>query len=103
MYAVIETGGKQYRVQEGDVISVEKLGLAEGDSYSFDKVLLMSGDAGLVAGSPYVDGAKVDATVIEEARGPKVVVYKYKSKKAYHKKNGHRQYYTKLKIEKINA
>lgn len=103
MYAVIETGGKQYRVQEGDVISVEKLGLIEGEKYSFDKVLMVSGDAGVKAGDPMIDGASVEATVIEEGRGPKVVVYKYKSKKAYHKKNGHRQYFTKLKIDSIKA
>ena len=103
MYAVIETGGKQYRVQEGDVISVEKLGLIEGEKTSFDKVLMVSDEAGIKAGKPFVEGASVAATVIEEGRGKKVIVYKYKAKKGYHKKNGHRQYFTKLKIDSINA
>ena len=103
MYAVIETGGKQYRVQEGDVISVEKLGLIEGDKYSFDQVLMVSTESGVKAGNPVVEGALVEATVVEEGRGPKVVVYKYKPKKTYHKTNGHRQYFTKLKIDSIKA
>lgn len=103
MYAVIETGGKQYRVQEGDVVSVEKLGLIEGEAYTFDKVLMVSAEDGIKVGNPYIEGAKVEATTIEEGRGKKVVVYKYKSKKGFHKKNGHRQAYTKLKINTINA
>lgn len=103
MYAVIETGGKQYRVQEGDVISVEKLGLIEGEGYTFDKVLMVSAEDGIKVGNPYIQGVTVDASTIEEGRGKKVVIYKYKSKKGFHKKNGHRQYYTKLKINTINA
>lgn len=103
MYAVIETGGKQYRVQEGDVISVEKLGLVEGEEYTFDKVLLISDGKSVKAGTPYVKDATVVATTIEEAKAPKVVVYKYKPKKGFHKKNGHRQPYTKLQIKAINA
>lgn len=103
MYAVIETGGKQYRVQEGDVISVEKLGLIEGESYDFDKVLMIASDEGIKTGSPYVEGAHVKATVLMEGRGKKIYVYKYKSKKTYHKKTGHRQYFTKLQIGAINA
>ena len=103
MYAVIETGGKQYRVQEGDVISVEKLGLIEGEKYSFDKVLMIADEAGIKTGDPYVAGAAVEATVVEEGRGPKVYIYKYKAKKGYHRKNGHRQAYTKVKIGAINA
>ncbi len=103
MYAVIETGGKQYRVQEGDMISVEKLGLIEGEAYTFEKVLMLADDEGVKVGNPYVEGATVDATTIEEGRGKKVVVYKYKSKKGYHKKNGHRQSYTKLQIKAIRA
>lgn len=103
MYAVIETGGKQYRVQKGDVISVEKLGLIEGEGYTFDKVLLVSAEDGIKVGNPYVEGATVAASTIEEGRGKKVVIYKYKSKKGYHKKTGHRQYYTKLMINEINA
>ena len=103
MYAVIETGGKQYRVQEGDVVSVEKLGLIEGEGYTFDKVMMVSGEDGVKVGNPYVEGVTVEATTIKEGRGKKVVIYKYKSKKGYHKKNGHRQSYTMLKITKINA
>ena len=81
MYAVIETGGKQYRVQEGDIISVEKLGLIEGETYDFDKVLMIADEAGIKTGAPYVEGATVKATVITEGRGKKVYVYKYKSKR----------------------
>ena len=103
MYAVIETGGKQYRVQEGDIISVEKLGLIEGETYDFDKVLMIADEAGIKTGAPYVEGATVKATVITEGRGKKVYVYKYKSKKPYHKKTGHRQYFTKVQISAINA
>lgn len=103
MYAVIETGGKQYRVQEGDVISVEKLGLIEGEKLSFDKVLMIADEAGVKTGDPYVAGASVEATVVEEGRGPKVYIYKYKAKKGYHRKNGHRQAYTKVKIGAVNA
>ena len=90
-------------LREGDVISVEKLGLIEGEKASFDKVLMVSGETGVKAGNPFVEGASVVATVLEEGRGKKVIVYKYKAKKGYHKKNGHRQYFTKLKIDSINA
>ncbi len=103
MFAVIETGGKQYRVQEGDVVFVEKLGLVEGEEYTFDKVLAVFSENGTVVGKPYVEGAKVSATTLKEGRAKKVVVYKYKSKKGYHKKQGHRQYFTKLKIDQIQA
>ena len=103
MYAVIETGGKQYRVQEGDIISVEKLGLLEGEAYTFDKVLMLAGEEGVKVGSPYIEGSTVEAAAVEEGRGKKVVVYKYKSKKGYHKKNGHRQPFTKVEIRAINA
>jgi len=103
MFAVIETGGKQYRVQEGDVVFVEKLGLVEGEAYTFDKVLAVFSENGTVVGKPYVEGAKVSATTLKEGRAKKVVVYKYKSKKGYHKKQGHRQYFTKLKIDQIQA
>ena len=102
MYAIIATGGKQYKVVEGDVIQVEKLGVAAGESYTFDQVLAIGGDK-FVLGNPVVAGATVTATVEKEGKGPKVIVYKYKRKSGYHKKNGHRQLYTKLKIEKINA
>ena len=101
MYAVIETGGKQYQVKVGDILNVEKLGLEEGEKVSFDKVIAVSGDDGFKVGAPYVDGAKVEATVLKNARNKKIIVYKYKPKKGYHKKQGHRQYFTKVKIESI--
>ena len=102
MYAIIATGGRQYKVAEGDVIKVEKLGVEAGETYTFDQVLAVGGDE-LTVGCPTVAGATVSATVMNEGRGKKVIVYKYKRKTGYHKKNGHRQAYTQLKIEKINA
>jgi len=102
MYAIIETGGKQYKVQEGDVIKVEKLGLTEGN-YVFDKVLAVNNGENLVAGAPYIEGAGVSATVLGEGKHKKVVVYKYKAKKGFHKKKGHRQPFTQLKIDSIKA
>ena len=102
MYAIIATGGKQYKVSEGDVIKVEKLGVAAGESVTFDQVLAVSKDS-LVVGDPTVSGASVSATVVEEGKNKKVIVYRYKRKSGYHKKNGHRQPFTKVKIEKINA
>ena len=102
MYEVIEKGGKQYKVSEGDVIRVEKLGVEAGETYTFDQVLAVS-DNGLKVGTPTVEGATVEASVIENGKAKKVVVYKYKRKTGYHKKNGHRQQYTAVKIEKINA
>ena len=101
MYAVIETGGKQYQVKVGDIINVEKLGVDEGEKVTFDKVIAVSGDDGFKCGAPYVEGAKVEATVLKNARLKKMIVYKYKPKKGYHKKQGHRQYFTKVKIENI--
>ncbi|NLY78024.1 MAG: 50S ribosomal protein L21 [Tissierellia bacterium] len=101
MYAVIETGGKQYRVQEGDVIFVEKIDTEEGQTVDLSKVLLISNDGEVKVGKPYVDGAKVEAKVLEHGKGRKVIVFKYKPKKNYKKKQGHRQPYTKLQIEKI--
>ncbi len=100
MYAIIATGGKQYKVSEGDVIRVEKLGVAAGSSYEFDQVLAVC-DEELTVGTPVVDGAKVKATVVGDGKGKKVIVYKYKPKSGYHKKNGHRQQYTELKINEI--
>ena len=102
MYAIIATGGKQYKVSEGDVIKVEKLGVAEGEKYTFDQVLMIN-DGEVKVGTPTVSGASVEASVVEEGRDKKIIVYKYKRKLGYHKKNGHRQPYTKVKIEKINA
>ena len=100
MYAVIETGGKQYRVQEGDTVFIEKINTEEGDTIDFSKVLLIAKDEDLVVGKPYVEGSKVEATVLEQGKAKKIVVFKYKSKKNYSKKQGHRQPYTKVKIEK---
>jgi large subunit ribosomal protein L21 len=102
MYAIIATGGKQYKVSEGDVIRVEKLGAEAGSTYTFDQVLVVSGDE-VKVGDPVVAGATVEASVIEDGKAKKVIVYKYKRKTGYHKKQGHRQPYTKVKIEKINA
>ena len=102
MYAIIATGGKQYKVAEGDIIKVEKLGVEAGETYTFDQVLAVS-DSELKVGNPTVAGATVEASVVKEGRSKKVIVYKYKRKTGYHKKNGHRQAFTQVKIEKINA
>jgi len=101
MYAIIATGGKQYKVSEGDVIKVEKLDVETGTTITFDQVLAVS-DKDLKVGSD-VAKASVSATVMDQARGRKVIVYKYKRKSGYHKKNGHRQAYTQVQIDKINA
>ena len=101
MYAIIATGGKQYKVAEGDVIKVEKLGAEAGETVTFDTVLAVK-DEVLKAGDD-VKSASVTASVVENGKYRKVIVYKYKRKTGYHKKNGHRQQYTKVKIEKINA
>ena len=101
MYAIIATGGKQYKVAEGDVINVEKLDAEAGSEVVFDKVVAVSDKELKVAKD--VEGATVSATVMEQGRGKKVIVYKYKRKSGYHKKNGHRQAYTQVKIDKINA
>ncbi|MGV3467092.1 MAG: 50S ribosomal protein L21 [Heyndrickxia sp.] len=102
MYAIIETGGKQIKVEEGQAIYVEKLAASEGDSVTFDKVLFVGGES-VKVGSPLVAGATVTAKVEKQGRQKKLVVFKYKAKKNYHKKQGHRQPYTKVVIEKINA
>ncbi|MCD8223918.1 MAG: 50S ribosomal protein L21 [Clostridiales bacterium] len=102
MYAIIATGGKQYKVAEGDIIRVEKLGVDAGETVTFDQVLAVN-DGELSIGCPTVEGATVSATVVKEAKAKKVIVYKYKRKTGYHKKNGHRQLYTQVKIDKINA
>ena len=102
MYAVIKTGGKQYKVSEGDIITIEKLGVEENEKVTFDQVLAVN-DGSLKIGTPTVANATVEASVVENGRARKVVVYKYKRKTGYHKKNGHRQCYTKVKIDKINA
>ena len=101
MYAIIATGGKQYKVSEGDIITIEKLGVEAGEKVTFDQVLAVS-DNGIKVGA-VVANASVEASVVKEGRGKKVIVYKYKRKTGYHKKNGHRQPFTQVKIEKINA
>ncbi len=103
MYAVIETGGKQYKVSEGDVIYIEKLEVEAGADVAFDKVLLIGEGSDVKVGAPLVDGVSVAGKVIKNDKAKKVVVYKYKPKKGYHKKQGHRQPYTKVEIIKINA
>lgn len=102
MYAIIATGGKQYKVAEGDIIAVEKLGSEAGEVVTFDQVLAVN-NGQMVVGNPTISGATVSATVLENGKAKKVIVYKYKRKTGYHKKNGHRQPYTKVKIDKINA
>ncbi|KSV59914.1 50S ribosomal protein L21 [Acetivibrio ethanolgignens] len=102
MYAIIATGGKQYKVAEGDIIRVEKLGVEAGQTVTFDQVLVVS-DSEVKVGNPTVSGATVTATVVKEGKAKKVIVYRYKRKSGYHKKNGHRQQFTQVKIEKINA
>lgn len=102
MYAIIKTGGKQYKVQEGDILQVEKLSYLPGDEFSFSEVLLVSTDEeGLIVGKPFVETAKVGATMLENGKGDKVIIFKYKPKKDYRKKQGHRQPFTRVQINKI--
>jgi large subunit ribosomal protein L21 len=101
LYAIIESGGKQYKVSEGDVIRVEKLNSAEGDKYTFENVLAVADGENVSFGKPYLKGASVSATVTGQGKNKKVFVYNFKSKKGFHKKNGHRQPFTSLKIESI--
>ena len=103
MYAVVATGGKQYRVQEGDVIFVEKLNADVESTVELNEILAVGTDTGIKVGTPVVEGAKVVAKVVAQGKAKKVIVFKYKSKKDYRRKNGHRQPYTKLIIEKIEA
>lgn len=102
MYAIIETGGKQIKVEEGQEIYIEKLDVEAGESVSFDNVLMIGGDD-VKVGAPYVEGATVTATVEKHGRQKKILVFKMKRRKNYRRKQGHRQPYTKVKIEKINA
>ena len=101
MYAIIATGGKQYKVSEGDIITIEKLGLDAGEKVTFDDVLAVSDDSIKVGAD--AANAPVEGSVVENGKLRKVIVYKYKRKTGYHKKNGHRQQFTKVKIEKINS
>lgn len=102
MYAIIKTGGKQYRVSEGDVISVEKIDVASGGKIVFDEILVVSNGEELQIGAPVVTGATVEGIVLQQGKEKKVIVFKYKPKKDYRKKQGHRQPFTRVKIEKIS-
>jgi large subunit ribosomal protein L21 len=102
-YAVIHTGGKQYRVAEGDVLDVEKLDLEAGTETQFSEILLVAGDQGVTVGAPYVSGASVTAEVVDQTKAPKVIAFKYKRRKGYHRTVGHRRQLTKLKITAIKA
>jgi len=103
MYAVIETGGKQYRVNQGDVIRVEKLPADVGDKVDFDRVLLVGEGGDVKVGNPTVDGATVSGTVVEQDRHRKIIVFKMKRRKNYRRKQGHRQDYTGIHIDKISS
>ena len=103
MFAIIETGGKQYKVNEGDIIFIEKLDVAEGDTVTFDRVMALSSDNGVKFGTPVVEGAKVTANVLKNGKAKKIYVFKYKAKKNEKKKIGHRQPYTKVQIASIEA
>ncbi len=104
MYAVIETGGKQYQVKEGDEIFIEKLEVNADDTVTFDKVIAVNNDAALTVGAPYVQGAAVEAKVVKNGKAKKITVFTYKAKKgSSHRKKGHRQPYTKVRIESIKA
>ena len=103
MYAIVKTGGKQYKVAEGDTIFVEKLEVGEGEAVVFDQVLTVVSDGSVKVGRPMVDGAKVTAKVVAHGKGKKILVFKYKAKSNYRKRQGHRQPFTKVVIEKIEA
>ena len=102
-YAIIETGGKQYRVAVGDTLSIEKLPVEPGADITFDRVLMVSGDGSARVGTPLLSGATVQAQVEQQYRGPKIVVFKYKPKKRYRRRTGHRQSLTRVAITAINA
>ncbi|MCR5524025.1 MAG: 50S ribosomal protein L21 [Clostridia bacterium] len=103
MYAIIETGGKQYKVEAGDVIYIEKLDAEEESEYTFDKIIAVGSDDGITVGSPYVDGAKVTGKIVKNGKGKKIYVMTYKPKKNEKRKLGHRQPYTKVEISAVNA
>ena len=103
MYAIIKTGGKQYRVSPGQTLRVEKLEGAVGDAVELNEVLLVGGGDGVQIGTPQVSGAAVNAEIVEQGRAKKVIVFKKKRRKGYHKKQGHRQYFTALRIKDIQA
>ncbi len=101
VYAIVETGGKQYRVTEGDICRVEKLDAGEGAEVFFDRVLAVGGNGGVEVGNPYLEGARVSARILSHGKGKKIIVYKYKAKKNYRRKMGHRQLFTQVVIQKI--
>ena len=103
MYAIFTTGGKQYRVSQGDVLDIEKLDVEEGASVEFDNVLMVSNDDAVQIGAPYVEGGKITATVMKQGRGKKVEIVKFKRRKHHQKRTGHRQYLTKVEITAISA
>ena len=103
MYAIIETGGKQYKVSEGEVIFIEKIDAQEGENFTFDKVMLVSKEGETTFGDPYVNGVSVEGKVLSQGKDKKIIIFKYKAKKGYKKKTGHRQPHTKIQIEKIKA
>ena len=103
MHAIIETGGKQYKVAEGDTLFIEKLPNEAGDTVTFDKVLAVIDGDKITVGTPVVEGAKVDASVVKNGKGKKILVFKYKPKKGYRKRQGHRQPYTKVTIGAISV
>jgi len=103
MYAIIETGGKQYRVSEGDVLFIEKLPLDAGDEVKFDRVLLVSGESGVSVGVPAINGAVVEGKVVKQGKAKKIHVFKYNAKKNYRRRQGHRQPYSKVEILRISV
>ena len=103
MHAIIETGGKQYKVAEGDTLFIEKLPVEAGEAVTFDKVLAVIDGENVTVGTPVVEGAKVAASVVKNGKGKKIIVFKYKPKKGYRRKQGHRQPYTKVTIGKISV
>ena len=103
MYAVIKTGGKQYRVEQGDTLALERLDGDTGTQFSFDEVLLLGSDDVTTIGRPLVQGASVKATIIEQGRAKKIIVFKFRRRKNYKRKKGHRQYFTRVRIDAIAA
>lgn len=103
MYAVIESGGKQYRVEEGEAFDVELLKIDEGEKLMFDEVLLVGDDENIQVGQPTVEGASVATTVLGRTKGPKIIIFKYSGRSTYKRKTGHRQHYTRLRVDSITA